>query len=414
VLLLAAVVAVDGGTPPAAAAFRTRWPIKHVIFIVKENRSFDQYFGLFPGADGATRGRTKEGVQPLERGLPDSLPHDLLHNYQTALDSYDGGKMDGFAWDRWSRRYALSEALPSDIPAYWAWAKRFVLGDNFFASAQGPSFPNHLFTIAATSGGTHDNPKRLGHHGSQWTWGCDAPSYTKVQVFDSEGQPELVSPCFDFETEGDLLSDAGIPWSYYAAATNQAGYIWSSYDAVAHVRNSPAWQEHMKPVDSLVGDIRAGTLPPVTWVTPRFEVSEHPDYSMCHGQNWTTQVVDAVMNGPMWKDTAVFVTWDDWGGFYDHVAPTQIDDFGLGFRVPLLLISPYARRGHVDHVRGEFSSVLRFVEDNWGLTQLTHRDRGADDLSYDFDFRARPQPPDPQPLRTDCRGRRYPLPLRNR
>jgi phospholipase C len=152
-----------------------------------------------------------------------------------------------------------------------------------------------------------------------------------------------------------------------------------------------------------------GRLPPVTWVTPRFELSDHPEYSMCWGENWTTQVVNAIMRSPMWKDTAIFITWDDYGGFYDHVPPPQVDDFGFGIRVPLLMISPYARQGYVDHTPGEFSSILRFIEDNWGLTQLTHRDTDADNLTEAFDFTQDPRPPDPLPLRAaDCAGPEFP------
>ena len=161
-------------------------------------------------------------------------------------------------------------------------------------------------------------------------------------------------------------------------------------------------------VDGLIGDIKSGLLPPVTWVTPRFELSDHPEYSICQGQNWSTRVVDAIMNSPMWKDTAIFMTWDDYGGFYDHVPPKQVDAFGFGIRVPLLMISPYARTGYVDHTQGEFSSVLRFIEDNWGLTQLTQRDTNAQNLSEAFDFSQAPRPPDPQPVRTDCPGPKFP------
>ncbi|MGQ0671198.1 MAG: alkaline phosphatase family protein, partial [Actinomycetota bacterium] len=161
---------------------------------------------------------------------------------------------------------------------------------------------------------------------------------------------------------------------------------------------------HVFPVDQVIDDIRAGRLPPVTWITPRFELSEHPEYNFCHGENWSTEVINAIMESSMWKDTAIFLTWDDWGGFYDHVPPPQVDDFGFGIRVPMLVISPYAKEGHIDHRLGEFSSVLRFIEDNWGLTQLTHRDRDARNMSYDFDFTQEPRPPDPMPLRTDCEG----------
>jgi phospholipase C len=164
------------------------------------------------------------------------------------------------------------------------------------------------------------------------------------------------------------------------------------------------WERYMRPVDDLVRDIENDRLPPVTWVTPRFQLSEHPEYNFCHGENWTTEVVDAVMNSPMWKDTAIFITWDDYGGFYDHVPPREVDMMGFGIRVPMLVISPYAKTGFVDHTEGEFSSVLRFIEDNWRLSQLTDRDRAADNLTQAFDFSQAPRPPAPLPLRTDCRG----------
>jgi phospholipase C len=160
----------------------------------------------------------------------------------------------------------------------------------------------------------------------------------------------------------------------------------------------------MFPVDNIVRDIRADGLPPVTWITPRFELSEHPDFNFCHGENWTTRVVDAIMRSPMWPTTAIFITWDDYGGFYDHVAPPNVDRYGFGFRVPLLVISPYTKDGAVDHEQGEFSSVLRFIEDNWNLNQLTRRDRLATPLASAFDFKQAPRPPDPLPERTDCVG----------
>jgi phospholipase C len=226
-----------------------------------------------------------------------------------------------------------------------------------------------------------------------------------VKVYFSGDEIEEVSPCFDFTTAGDLLANKRIPWAYYAARPEQKGYIWSAYAAVRHIRDDPVeWSHHVFPVDNLTADIEDGRLPPVTWVTPRFALSEHPEYNLCHGENWSTEVIDEIMRSPMWKDTAIFLTWDDWGGFYDHVPPPQVDAFGFGIRVPLLVISPYAKRGFIDHRDAEFSSVLRFIENNWSLPQLTERDRAADDLSEAFDFSQRPRAPDPLPQRTDCRG----------
>jgi phospholipase C len=407
------------GRPPVvdASRFVTRFPIKHVVFIIKENRTFDQMFGRFPGADGATVGLDR-GVERALTRTPDPLPEDIKHCYRCALDAWNGGKMDGFATiSEAAERYAYTQFLPEDLPNYWRWAQEFVLFDNFFSSAHGPSFPNHLYTIAATSGGAVENPlqdrdelrERHRTTGLFKAWGCDSLDTSSVTVLDSEGETTQVPPCFDFQTEGDLLSAADIPWVYYSAEQDQNGYLWSAYDAVRHIRARPeVWRTHIHPVDRIVADIEDGRLPPVTWVTPRFEVSEHPEYSFCHGENWTTEIVNAIMASPMWRSTAIFLTWDDYGGFYDHVPPPQVDGFGFGIRVPLIVLSPYARAGVVSGELGEFSSVLRFIEDNWNLNQLTRRDGEATPLLSAFDFAQTPRPAVPLPLRTDCVGEPFP------
>jgi phospholipase C len=389
-----------------ASVFRTRWPIKHVVFLIKENRTFDNMFGTFPGANGTRVGWDRGVRRPLVRGTDARTSDDIPHCYPCALTAWDHGKMDGFNQSESADRWAYTQLHKDQLPNYWHWAKRFVLADNFFASAQGPSFPNHLYTIAAQSGGAHDNPRRDDFFSN--SFGCDAPKVEKVLVYDSEGKVKAVPPCFDFLTEGDLLNRAEIPWAYYAATETQRGYIWSAYSAIRRYRmHQWRWDRHMFPVDQVIRDIKLGALPPVTWITPRFELSEHPEWNFCYGENWSTQVINAIMRSPMWQSTAIFVTWDDYGGFYDHLPPPQVDDFGFGIRVPMLLLSPYAKRGIVDHHLGEFSSILRFIEDNWGLTQLTHRDRDAFNMSYDFDFAQAPRPPDPLPLRTDCTGTKF-------
>jgi phospholipase C len=398
----------DGPRPEVvdAAAFPTRWPIKHVIFLIKENRTFDNLFGAFPGADGARFGMDHGVRRPLVKGTDGRTYDDIPHCYPCALAAWNGGAMDGFNQGESADRWAYTQLHRDQLPNYWHWARGNVLFDNFFASAHGPSFPNHLYSIAAQSGGAHDNPRRIPGvtHGSN-TFGCDAPDTQLVEVVDSEGITKKVAPCFDFLTEGDLLNRAGIPWSYYAASEEQKGYIWSAYSAIRRYRENPErWQRHMQPVDRVVKDIGRGLLPPVTWITPRFEVSEHPEYNFCHGENWSTEVISAVMESPMWQDTAIFLTWDDYGGFYDHVPPPQTDDFGFGIRVPMIVISPYAKEGKVSGELGEFSSVLRFIEDNWGLSKLTHRDRQATPMLSAFDFTQDPRPPDPLPRREDCVG----------
>ncbi|HEU4354288.1 MAG TPA: alkaline phosphatase family protein [Actinomycetota bacterium] len=399
---------ITSGSPEGgfdASALDTKFPIKHVVFLIKENRTYDNLFGTFPGGNGVTVGMDHGVQRPLVRGTDGRLPGDIPHCYTCALTAWNEGKMDGFAQGLHPDE-PYTQLGRDQLPNYWRWAKRFVLFDNFFASAHGPSFPNHLYSIAATSGGAHDNPRRIPGvtHGSN-TFGCDAPPEQLVEVEDSEGRIKKVPPCFDFETEGDLLNRADIPWAYYAATEDQRGYIWSAYSAIRRYRENPEkWQRHMYPVDNVVQDILANKLPPVTWITPRFELSEHPEYNFCHGENWSTKVIDAIMRSDMWDSTAIFVTWDDYGGFYDHVAPPQVDGFGFGIRVPMLVISPYAKQGAISSELGEFSSVLRFIEDNWGLNQLTRRDREATPMLSAFDFDQQPRGPDPLPLRTDCEG----------
>jgi len=394
------------------ATIQTETPIKHVVFLIMENRSFDNIFGRFPGANGATTGMDRGVERPLTRA-PLQRATDIPHCYNCNVASINGGLMDGFNQTANADRYAYTQFHKDQITAYWTWAKQYALSDNFFASATGPSFPNHLYTIAAQSGGALDNPTQpfsslrdQQEQGFAKSWGCDiAQPGGYVEIVDPEGDLVKVDPCFDFATEGDLLRKKDIPWAYYSATNTQLGYIWSAYSAIGRYRDNQAlWTKYMRPVDDVVRDIKADRLPAVTWITPRFQLSQHPEYNFCYGQNWTIQVIDAIMRSPMWEDTAIFLTWDDFGGFYDHVPPVRLDRFGLGIRVPMLTISPYAKQGYIDSTLGEFSSVLRFIENNWGLTQLTRRDRIANDMSYNFDFTQPERGATPQPLRTDCKG----------
>jgi len=364
--------------------------IQHVVFIVKENRSFDEYFALFPGADGASSGITSTGqVIPLER-TPDIVV-DMGHDWYSAILAMDGGKNDlydlipdGNVNGEYLSYSAMTEA---DIPNYYAYAKNFVLADRMFSSLRGPSMPNHLYTIAATSGGVIDIPSAPGS-----SWGCDSPSDSRVTLVDDLGDISEAFPCFDFQTLADRLNTAGISWKYYAPPEGTQGYNFSTYDAIKHIRNSPQWTEDVVATTQFVTDAASGNLPAVSWLVSG-PTSEHPSNPTCLGENWTVQQLNAVMQGPDWNSTAVFLTWDDFGGFYDHV-PAPVDDlYGLGPRVPLLIISPYAIPGHISHTQYEFSSVLKFIEDRYGLTPLTDRDGDANDTSDSFNFSQTPNAP---------------------
>jgi phospholipase C len=387
------------------AAFRSH--IQHVVFIIKENRSFDTYFGAFPGAEGATSGLISTGARmPLKRG-PDRMPRDIGHDWEDARQAMNGGKMDRFDLVRNGNVnndfLSMTQFLGTDIPNYWNYAEHFALGDHMFSSLAGPSFPNHLYTIASQSGGAINNP-------DSFNWGCDADAQTTVDVMGASGAVMRQYPCFDFPTLTDSMDAAGTAWRYYAPSQGQRGYIWSALDAVRHVRYGPAWQRGVVPFERFVDDASKGALPDVSWLIPDFDVSEHPtvdsfagttlNVSACVGENWTVQQINAIMRGPAWPTTAIVLTWDDFGGFYDHVPPPTVDSFGLGPRVPLIVISPYAKEGTISHTVYEYASVLQFIEARFKIKALGRRDVEANSLLDMFDFSQTPAPPLILPLRT--------------
>jgi phospholipase C len=388
-LILLAILLIGGcggnhsGSESGTPQFPGLNKIQHIVFMVKENRTFDNYFGTFPGADGATSGTLSNG-QTIPLGhTPDRTPADICHSWRCALTAMDGGKMDQF--DKLPGAIqngvdiAYTQMTEADIPNYFAYAHNFTLADHMFSSLHGPSFPNHLYTVAAQSGGAIGLPNAS-------EWGCDAPSGTTVTILNPDGSMGQDFPCFDFQTLADRLEAAGISWRYYAPSPGQSGYIWSAFDAIRHIRETNLWSEHVVSYTQFVADAQNGQLPAVSWLVQPANVSEHPPNSTCEGENWTVAQVNAVMQGPDWPSTAIFLTWDDFGGFYDHVPPPQIDSFGLGPRVPLLIISPYARRGYISHTQYEFSSFLKFAEERFGLQPLTVRDTMANDMTDSFDF----------------------------
>jgi phospholipase C len=385
-------------------AFRSK--IQHIVFIVKENRSFDNYFGAFPGADGSTSGMISTGERISLRRAPDRMVRDIGHDWEDARRAMNGGRMDRFDLVRNGNVrndfLSMTQVLPADIPNYWSYAEHFVLGDRMFSSLAGPSFPNHLYTVASQSGGAYNNPNSL-------VWGCDADERTTVEVVDASGAVSNKYPCFDFKTVADSLEARGVSWKYYAPSKGQHGYIWSALDAIKHIRFSPLWQNRVVPFESFVEDAQRGSLPAVSWLIPDFADSEHPtvnafagttmNVSVCAGENWTTAQINAIMRGPDWASTAIVLTWDDFGGFYDHVPPPEVDDAGLGPRVPLIVISPYVKEGTVSHTVYEFASVLQLIEDRHRLKALGTRELKANSLLDMFDFSQAPAPPLILPLR---------------
>jgi phospholipase C len=396
------VISVPSPASERLAALRSK--IQHIVFIVKENRSFDNYFGTYPGADGATTAIISTGDEIDLGHTPDKLPRDLGHEWEDTHLAIDGGKMDRFDLVNGGNvngdMLNMSQYLDSDIPNYWNYADHFVLADHMFSSLAGPSFPNHLYTVAATSGGVFTNPNSL-------AWGCDAAPQVTVGVMDTDGNTSRTYPCFEYQTVADRLEAAGVPWRYYAPVRGQAGYIWSALDAIGHIRKSTLWNDRVMSDAQFLDDASNGSLPGVSWLVPDFLVSDHPSRgsfgiaSVCTGENWTVNHINAIMQGGNWPSTIIVVMWDDYGGFYDHVAPPNVDTYGLGPRVPMLVLSPYVKEGYVSHTVYETSSVLQLIENRFKLKALSQRDVEANSLLDMFDFSQSPAPPYVLPLR-DC------------
>jgi len=366
-------------------------PIKHVVVIVQENRTFDNLFMGFPGADTAATGMSSgKLVQlipvPLEYGV------DVDHSHPGWWTDWDNGLNDGFA-------HAKSYPIPnfpyayvpkSEIEPYWTLASAYTLADRMFQSNTGPSFVAHQYLIAGQSADADEVPSTKGSP----NWGCDAPPGTTVTIVGPNGT-DLPGPfpCFDYQTIGDLLDAGQVSWKYYAPSSTEksAGYIWSAFDAISHIRFGPDWTANViSPESQVLADIENGNLAQVTWVIPTMTNSDHALSHSNTGPDWVASIVNDIGASQYWANTAIFITWDDWGGWYDHVPPPQVDNMGLGFRVPLIVVSPYARRGYISHQQHEFGSILHFTEELFSLPSLATRDAVSDDLIDCFDFTQSP------------------------
>jgi phospholipase C len=354
---------------------------------------------------------------------------DLGHEFLDGVVAINGGRMDGF--DRiplnGDSLAGYSSFTREGLPAYWAYADNFVLGDRMFSPMYGPTFPAHLYTVAAQA--AHVTGNKLGpglyapsKNGERGAYCSDAgervPRFKELdaperrQVMNAEESTdfdtirsywETVHPCFDFQVLPDLLNDKGLSWHYYA------GYgDWrNTLQAIRHIRYSEHWGPNVSSTERIISDVRDGKLADVTWAVPPVGLNEHPGGpSVCMGENWTVRYVNAIMRSRFWKSTAIFIVWDDFGGFYDHVPPPHYDVMGLGPRVPLLIISPWAKKGYIDHTTYELSSPVKFIETIFGLPTLTRRDGQSDDMLGAFNFSGDGAPNDRKLMldQRDCQG----------
>jgi phospholipase C len=391
------------------------FPIDHIVVIVKENHTFDNYFGTFPGAEGTTVAQTSTGPVPMTEP-PTQLTRDLCHSHECALADWNSGNMNH--WDlgdtkNASDHLAFTQYGQQDIPNYWSLASTYVLADHFFASMLGPSFPGHMFALAGQTGWALGNPSQT------VPWGCDDSKGTTIDVLDPVTcKTNQVFPCFKFPTVADLMGES-LTWKFYGTALPPViGETWSMFDAVDQIRNTSAWGSHVVDVSQFDADAQQGTLPNVSWLVPQDLSSEHPPFNICAGENWTVGHLNALMQGPLWNRVAIIFTYDDFGGWYDHVAPPvqypqacAAHPYGLGFRLPAIIISPYARPHFILKSVAHQASIVKLIETIFGLPMLSSMDPAAQDgpatsdLLEAFDFSQPPQAPLMMQQR-NCAGQR--------
>jgi phospholipase C len=344
----------------AGAPARAKFPIQHVVVIMMENHTFDNLFGRYPGANGVRL-----------PSAPDPVSADIDHSSAATIAAIDGGAMDEFPL------IGQVQYDQSDIPNYWSYAQHFGLSDNFFTSMSAPSQPNHLVLLAAQTGGEQSNFGDCTNT-PNWLMPSEAPAGVSYWGY----------PCYAIPTLPLLLTNAGLTWKYYSQLP-----IWDAPNNVSTLVGSAS---NVHSSNQFIRDVANRRLPTVSFVTPpNVWSSDHPPSPLQAGQNFATSIVNAVMQSPYWSSTAIFITWDEFGGFADHVPPPSVDSLGLGPRVPLLVISPYAKPGYISHQQGEFSSFAKFVETNWGLPNLGQRDALAttSNLTDFFNFSQHPQAP---------------------
>jgi phospholipase C len=435
------------GTPgPAAVGIHK---IRHVVIIMQENRSFDTYFGTYPGADGIPGLAGNPGTVPC---VPDPLSggcvrpfHDRNdrslggpHSAAASAADINGGRMDGFVTEQERGMSGCAQTFnpacgngsgtpdamgyhtAADIPNYWTYAHDFVLQDHMFESVASWSLPAHLYLV------------------SEWSAYCSVqadPESCRSAIENPQnppdfahrlGNPDPANPNYAWTDLTWLLHKDDVSWAYYVDSGSQPDCDNNAAMSCAPVAQTARTPGIWNPLpyftdvqqDDQLGDIKAlpdfftaakdGTLPAVSWITPNGTVSEHPPGLISAGQTYVTGLINAIMRSPDWSSTAIFLAWDDWGGFYDHVQPPKVDALGYGLRVPAIVISPYAKPGYIDHQTLSFDAYVKFIEDDFlGGQRLDPKTDGRPDsrpdvrenapelgdLQNDFDFNQSPLAP---------------------
>lgn len=370
-------VSASSGAPVLAHEPVT--PIHHFVVLLQENHTFDNYFGTFPGADGFPK-NTCVPVNPAAGRTPCVRPFhignrsitDLDHSESTAVRDLDKGRLDGFVRAQTVRVGSGAQAVgyynDRDLPFYWNMADRFVLFDHLFSSTLGGSFLNHVYWVGASAGnGTQSVPL----HGLRL-----------LTIFDRLQQAG-VSWKFYVQNYDPTITYRVLPHLLNANRASQA--VWCPLLDIPRFLDTPALRSHIVNLSEYYSDLRNGTLPEVAYIAPS-GASEHPPGSLATGQRFVRGLVNSLMSSRAWGNSAFMMAYDDWGGWYDHVRPPHRDAHGDGFRVPALLVSAYARTHYIDHTTLDFTSMLKFIEQNWRLRPLTGLDARAGSIMGAFDF----------------------------
>ena len=382
---------------------------QHVVVIFQENRTPDNLFHGLPNADIANTGKNSSGQVITLSSIPLANDYDLSHAHKAFVDMYDNGKMDGAdhipivckkgATNCPPSHPQFKYVRPSDVQPYFQLAETYTFGDRMFQTNQGPSFPAHQFIIAGTSAPTAASDLFAAENPSGADTGCTAPPDASVLLIDPLGnENQSTYPCFEHRTLMDSLDAQKLTWNYYAPLP---GSIWTGPNAIQHIRSGPDWAKVIIPQTKVLTDIANGQLAQVSWVIPDGADSDHASSNDGTGPSWVASIVNAIGTSQYWGNTAIIITWDDWGGWYDHVAPTIYNSYEYGFRVPLIIVSPYSKQGHVSHVTHDFGSILKFIEEVFNLPSLGYADSRADDFSDCFDLTQRPIPFQVVPAKLD-------------
>jgi phospholipase C len=410
--------------------------VNHVVVIYMENHSFDNLYGQFEGADGLDKAKSKNVIQldasgqpyatlppvPRSTAFPTNLPNnyfnidqyvandlvtpDVTHLFYQEQLQINGGKMNRFVQYNYTKGLSMGYYNTKQIPLYEL-AKQYTLCDHFFHSAFGGSFLNHQWLIAAASPVFPNAPAeivaKLDSAGNLIKDGAVTPdgfvvnTSNSVNLHPKNAVLTRLVPNQTHATIGDRLSEKNISWAWYAGGWNIAdadgappmfSYHHQPFAYFSnYAKGTAARKEHLKDESEFLVAAKNGTLPAVSFVKPTGVENEHPGGSNIKvAENHAVALINAVLNGPNGKDAVIILTYDENGGFWDHVAPPVIDKWGPGSRVPALIISPFAKKGYVDHTKYETVSILAFIEKRWKLKPLTKRDEHADPLSHAFDF----------------------------